>query len=131
MIGILLLSHGELCQGMCSAMEVLGCDLTAVQAIPLFPDSELEAYHQSICDAIENLNSGDGVLVIVDLVAGTPFNQICTLYQEKKIRVVTGMNLPMCVTALDMRGSSTLEELAQGCLQEGKEGIIDVDSLFE
>ena len=78
MVGVLLLSHGELCQGMLSAMEVLGCDLVGVRAIPLFPDTELEEYRRSVCGALDELDTGDGVLVVVDLVSGTPFNQICT-----------------------------------------------------
>ena len=102
----------------------------ADRAIPLFPDTELEEYRRSVCGALDELDTGDGVLVVVDLVSGTPFNQICTFYEEKRIRVVTGMNLPACVTALDLRGSASLEEVAQGCLQEGREGIIDLDSLM-
>ena len=96
--GILLLSHGTLCEGVLDAMRVLGCDTEQIQAIPLDMESELDAYTQQISQAIDALDNGGGVLVIVDLLGGTPFNRACMLREEKNIEVLAGMSLPMCIS---------------------------------
>ncbi len=131
MIGILLLSHGQMCRGILDSMEVLGCDTHAVQAIPLDTDTDIEVYTERISAAIDDLDTGDGVLVLVDLIAGTPFNRICTLYGQKNMEVLTGMNLAMCVTAASVREFEGLQEIAEELITEGREGIINIKSLFQ
>lgn len=131
MKGILLLSHGTLCQGMISALEVLGFAAEQVKAVPLFVDSELGAYTRSVSDAIDELDTGEGVLVIADLLGGTPFNRVCELLSTKHIALIVGMSMPMCVTALDLRDSETLESLAEQCVQEGRSGALNALSLLE
>lgn len=131
MKGILLLSHGTLCQGIMNALEVIGFTTEQVKAIPLFMESELGEYTQSVSDAIDELDTGEGVLVIVDLLAGTPFNRACELMATKRIAVIAGMSMPMCVTALDLRDSKTLESLAEQCVQEGRDGALNAQSFLE
>lgn len=131
MIGILMLSHGSLCKGALDAMEVLGCDTQKVEAIPLYMETELETYHSSIAQAIDRLDSGEGVLILVDILSGTPFNRSCILYEQKHIQVVAGLSLPMCVTALDFRREQDLETLARTCLEEGRESIVNLKDLLD
>lgn len=131
MKGILLLSHGTLCQGILSAMEVIGCDTDKVEAISLFMDTELDEYTKQLEDAIDRLDTGEGVLVIVDLLAGTPFNRSCMMLENKNIEVITGMNLPMCITALDCRETGTLRDMVETCISEGRDGVMDVRAFLE
>lgn len=131
MIGILLLSHGTLCEGVLSAMEVIGCSTEQIRAIPLFMESEMDAYTQSVSAAIDELDTGEGVLVVVDLISGTPFNRSCELYASKHMAVVTGMSLPLCLTALDYRGSESLADIARLCAEVGKEGVLNLETLLK
>lgn len=131
MIGILLLSHGTLCEGVLGAMEVIGCSAEQVRAIPLYMESEMDAYTQCVSDAIDELDTGEGVLVIVDLISGTPFNRSCELYASKHIAVVTGMSLPLCLTALDYRSSESLESIAELCVEAGRDGVLNLKTLLD
>lgn len=131
MRGILLLSHGTLCQGILSAMEVIGCDTRKIQAVPLYMETELEEYAGNLSAAIDSLDDGSGVLVVVDLVGGTPFNRACMLYETKNIRIIAGMNLPMCIVAAESRDCGSLDELVQTCLEGGRDGVVDVKSFLE
>lgn len=128
--GILLLSHGTLCEGVLDAMRILGCDTEQIQAIPLDMESELDAYTQQVSQAIDALDNGGGVLVIVDLLGGTPFNRACMLREEKNIEVLAGMSLPMCISALDFRRTEALVALAETCKREAKEAVINVKDLL-
>ena len=69
--------------------------------------------------------------MIADLLGGTPFNRACELLATKHIALIAGMSMPMCVTALDLRDSETLESLAEQCVQEGRGGALNALSLME
>ena len=129
-VGMLLLSHGTLCEGVLDAMRVLGCDTEQIRAIPLDMESEMDAYTQQVSQAIDALDRGGGVLVIVDLLGGTPFNRACMLREEKNIEVLAGMSLPMCISALDFRRSETLDSLAEICKREAKDAVVNVKDLL-
>lgn len=75
MKGILLLSHGTLCERVINSLQMLGMDTTKVEAVVLYADSDLEEYTKRLSDTIDSLDDGDGVLVITDLLSGTPFNR--------------------------------------------------------
>ncbi len=131
MLGILLLSHGNMCEGVLNAMGVLGCSVDKMLALPLYMETELEAYTQAMERAIDALDTGDGVLVIADLLSGTPFNRACTLCETKNIAVLTGMNLPMCITASELRSGAGLREIAEECAREGRDGIVNLEALMK
>jgi len=129
--GILLLSHGRLCEGMMDSLQMLGMDTTKVAAMPLYIDSELDDYTKQLSDLIDALDDGDGVLVITDIVSGTPFNRCCLLYDKKNIEVITGLSLPMVVSAITSRDMYSLEKLGENCISEAKTCMVSVRSILQ
>ncbi len=126
MKGILLLSHGTLAMGVLEALAMIGLDTEGVKAIPLYLDSDLDAYGESIRQAVDRLDTGEGVLVAVDIMSGTPFNQICMMLEEKNAEVITGLNLAMVISAMEGRDSKTLDELAKASIEDAKNSILNV-----
>ena len=81
--------------------------------------------------AMESLE-GDEVLILADLVGGTPFNTAAALKAEradKKIKVIAGVNMAALVEAVFSRTMYGLDELAAALLTAGKEGLRDLDAL--
>ena len=73
MKGILLLSHGDMAKGMLQSSSIFfGENLPQVQALGYQMTDDSEAFEERIGKAIAELDSGDGVLVLTDLFAGTP-----------------------------------------------------------
>ena len=68
----------------------------------------------------------DGVLVFVDLLGGTPFNQSMLVSADvDNMAVVAGTNLPMLIELIMTRSdSSELGELVEKAVQVGKDGVI-------
>lgn len=130
MKGILLMSHGTLCYGMINSLEMLGADTDKVKAIALFQDTGLDDYAQEISGALEELDDGEGVFVITDIISGTPFNQVCQFYEEKNIEIITGMNLPMVIFAIHYRDYYSLEELGNRCIDEAKNCMVTMKSIL-
>ena len=75
------------------------------------------------------VNDGSGVLILVDLYGASPYNASAynmSFFQENNIpvRLVTGVNLPMVITAASMRDSfSSVDELYESVMEEAKDGI--------
>ena len=83
--------------------------------------------HKKLLDAIDGFDDKEHVLFLVDLWGGTPFNQISRILDEEKHEdwvAVTGLNLPMLVTAYGSRmGADTAAAVAQELYPEARDGI--------
>nr|WP_072514713.1 PTS sugar transporter subunit IIA [Ndongobacter massiliensis] len=125
---ILLLSHGNLASELLQSSQMIMGEVVGVSAITLREGEDLKEYAETI--KTEILKENDGLLILIDLFGGTPFMQASQIYSElddqEKIRIVTGVNLPMLLELLSNLREKSLEELA--CLAEeyGKKGIINL-----
>ncbi len=73
---------------------------------------------------IAQLDQGDGVLVLTDMYGATPSNIACALCVLPRVKVVSGLNLPMLIRVLNYPRLG-LSELADKALSGGREGIMD------
>lgn len=131
MIGILILTHGELGAQFIETARMIGLNseecLAAVSMAPSeSPDLLTEKLHQ----AIKAANRGKGVLILTDLLGGTPCNVSLSFLEEGKVEVVTGLNLPMVIKAVNAREDHDLRSLARSAADAGKENIFLAGELF-
>ena len=122
MIGFILTGHGQFSNGLASAVDMVA----AFQIVPFEGDHAAE-YGDELRAAIQQMHDTcEGVLVFVDLLGGTPFNQAMMISQEiDNVEVVTGANLPMLLELVLTRDGSTLEELAGQAVEIGQMGIVN------
>lgn len=130
MIGILLISHGGMAEGMIDSVELIMGVVKKVESVSLVAGEDFEAFRIKVYDRIRSLNDGDGVLVLVDLFGASPFNAsnyAALKLQEEKIhaRVLAGMNLPMLLETISSREMFTLDELHMLASNTGKDGIAE------
>ena len=124
MVGFVVASHGEFCEGLKGSTEMIGGVIPQCQAVPLRPGEDPDVYGKRLEEAIDAVDDGHGVLVLIDLRGGTPFNRSLMLIREKNIVITVGANLPMLLTlSLGRNEDSTLEELAAMAESEAKESI--------
>jgi PTS system mannose-specific IIA component len=126
MVGLIVAAHGRLGE------ELL---TTAQQIVGLIPNatscsvgsaSSLDDIRHTIAEKIASVDDGQGVLVLVDLIGGSPCTQSLMLCRQTNIEVLTGVNLPMVLKAAGLRNSEPampLRELAQHLLQYGQKNI--------
>ena len=99
MVGLIIASHGEFCEGLKKTAEMFTGPIAQCMALPLQPGMTGEAYDVILEEAIDALDEGQGVVVMTDLKGGTPFNRCAGMvFRGKRIRVLTGMNLPMVMS---------------------------------
>lgn len=128
MIGMLLVSHGRMAEGMLDSLELIMGSCDQMHTVSLCAGEDFESFRAKVMEAIRQLDSGDGVLVFVDLYGASPFNAsvyaAARMAQEGiSVRVLAGMNLAMLLETAAMRVSSSLQELVAIAGAAGRDGI--------
>jgi len=125
LVGIILVSHGGMAEGLLDAMRMITGEQERVVAISLNESDAPEDLGERIKEVLPEMDDGDGVLIMVDLFGATPFNASSRLYLEldRKIEIVTGANLPMLVETVISRAGNDLKSVFECALQSGKDGV--------
>ncbi len=124
MIGILVLTHGELGTQLIETARLIGLNSDErLTSISLDPSDSPEILRDRVSEAIKKSNGGEGVLIMTDLFGGTPTNLSLSFLEEGKVEVVTGLNLPMIIKAVNSREEYDLQGLAKLASEAGKENI--------
>jgi PTS system mannose-specific IIA component len=107
------------------ATEMITGKAEKIACIGLQPMDDVVQFVDRIQDAVDQVNDGDSVLLMVDLFGANPFNTGGRLFLEKKdhLELVTGMDLPMLVELLVAREGLNLDDASQMVLQAGVSGI--------
>lgn len=128
MIGILLVSHGKMADGMKDSLRLVAGESEGLDTASLVAGQDFDAFREEVAAKIKALDQGGGVLVFVDLFGASPYNAAMLSFQPLReagisIRVVTAMSLPMVMEAIASRGDMPLEELAQSVIEFGRDSI--------
>lgn len=129
MVGVIIVTHGEMAKGIESSIELIIGKQKQFATIGLYEGENFEEFKLKIKKTVEELDTGKGVIALVDLFGASPYNAVAynmTSFQENNIplRLVTGVNLPMVIEILMAREAvSNSHELYPTALSSGKEGI--------
>jgi PTS system mannose-specific IIA component len=127
MIGLVIVTHGRLAEEFVLAMEHVVGPQSAVEAICIGPEDDMEKRRQDILDACNRVNTGSGVILLTDMFGGTPSNLAISVMEQTKAEVIAGLNLPMLIKLASVRTRQTLED-AVACAQEAGRKYISVAS---
>jgi len=127
MTGILIVTHGEMANGLMDSLSLIMGEQEACQTLGLKHGDDIGEFNEKIQAGICQLDTGDGVLVLVDLFSASPYNQAALSFNQLKdhrYRLVSGVNLPMIIEAFNQRMiGSDLETMYQAAMTAGKDGI--------
>ena len=125
MIGLVVATHGEFGASLLSTLRTILGESEGVVSVPLDPQDSLESFQTKLEKAIRDVDpQGSGTLVMVDMLGGTPFNVSIRLATEKKVKVLTGVNLPMLLKALSHREEADLDRLCAEIQDAARQGIV-------
>ncbi|MCL1886542.1 MAG: PTS sugar transporter subunit IIA [Betaproteobacteria bacterium] len=128
MIGILLIMHEPLANAfMATAAHMFEGKQERIEAIDIKADQDLNDVNQMASQAIARLDDGSGVLVLTDVLGGTPSNCCHRLTTQGRVEVIAGVSLPMLLRAITYR-QNDLETVIEKALSGGKSGAVRVDS---
>jgi len=124
MIGILIVAHGAFGEALIhSASHVLGKRPLRVRQVGITVHDDPEAILPQARDLVQQLNEGEGVLVLTDIYGATPGNIALRLLKPGVVEGISGVNLPMLIRALTYREQG-LAATVEKALSGGAEGVI-------
>ena len=123
MIGILIVTHKELAEALMNVWDLILGRQERIVPVSLDPNDPPEVSRQQIQRGLSQVNNGNGVIILTDMLGGTPSNLTLSFLQEGKVEVVFVVNLPMLMKLSQIRHLKDLEEVAQALKQSGQKGI--------
>jgi len=126
MIGLLITSHGDFAKALVESAFMLAGETEQIANAGLYTGEAPEAFYERLAACVDQVDTGDGAVVLADVFGGTPCNTAVRLSREKNIRIVTGANMPMMLYACTERTETTsLQEMVDGLIAAGSEGCCE------
>ncbi|HEX2429319.1 MAG TPA: PTS sugar transporter subunit IIA [Aestuariivirgaceae bacterium] len=123
MIGIVLVTHGRLADELRSALEHVVGAQNQIEAIAIGPDDDIAQRREQIIQSVQQVDSGEGVVVLTDMFGGTPSNLAISVMERGRIEVLAGVNLPMLVKLASIRRDASLDTAVQAAQDAGRKYI--------
>lgn len=123
MIGLVLVTHGRLAEELRLAMEHVVGPQAGVATVCIFPEDRMDSRREDIRSAIGTVDAGDGVVVLTDILGGTPSNLAFQLCDHRRVEVIAGVNLPLLVKLAKIRGTEPLAEAVVHATAAGRKYI--------
>ncbi|WGW05176.1 PTS sugar transporter subunit IIA [Tropicibacter oceani] len=122
MIGIVIVAHGGLAREYLSAVEHVVGEQPGILAISIEADCDRPLKQAEICVAADEVDKGDGVVIVTDMFGGSPSNLALVACQPENRRILYGANLPMLIKLAKSR-HMTVTDAVRGALDAGRKYI--------
>ena len=122
MIGIVIVAHGGLAREYLAAIEHVVGSQSGVRAIAIEANHDRAEKQSEICIAADEVDDGDGVVVVTDLFGGSPSNLSLLACQPQGRRILYGANLPMLIKLAKSR-HKPVGDAVRAALDAGKKYI--------
>ena len=124
MIGIVIVTHSELGEALIGAAEfIIGSRPESIESISIDLSENAEKLRGKIDRGIKKVMGQKGVIILTDMFGGTPSNLSYSFLEEGHIEVLSGVNLPILIQAVNMRKKMELDQLAANLETFGKKSI--------
>ncbi len=131
MIGLILVTHGDLAQQFVVAMEHVVGVQKQIATVCIGPHDNMEDRRREIAEAIKTVNDGRGAIILTDLFGGTPSNLAISLLDPGRVEVIAGVNLPMLIRLDSARKVMTVREAVTAAKDAGRKYISVASEVLE
>ena len=131
MIRILIVTHGELASALKTSSKMFFGEMSdSLETIGLFPTDSPDSLQVKIKEKINEIDDGSGILIFVDIFAGSPFNNVAIvldeLKEDHKLQCFTGVNMPLLMEALASCQTMDIESLTDHLEKVSKDTIVNL-----
>ena len=123
MIGVVVVTHGRLAEEFIAATEHVVGKQKGMRAICIGPEDDMEQRRQEILQAIGEVDSGAGAIVLTDMFGGTPSNLAISTMERANVEVIAGVNLPMLIKLASARAGMPLAQAVAAAQEAGRKYI--------
>lgn len=119
-IGLVIVAHGALAAALLSATEHVVGPQAGARAVAIEPNDNLHDRQAEIDRLVDEVDTGQGVIVVTDMFGGTPSNLAHGAMTRPSVEVIYGANLPMLVKLAKMRDKPLVDAVRAGVEAGGK-----------
>ena len=123
MIGVVVVTHGQLATELLNAAETIVGDLPRFTAVSIGWHDDTQDAREEIAQAIGRVKQGQGVLILTDMFGGTPSNLAMSFLGQQDVEVITGVNLPMLLKVAGLKEQDGLLAVAREMREHGRNAI--------
>jgi PTS system mannose-specific IIA component len=123
MIGMVLVTHGQLATGFRAALEHVVGPQSRFETITIGPEDDMEQRRADILGAVARVQDGSGVVLLTDMFGGTPSNLAISVMDGGRVEVICGINLPMLIKLTTLRDSADLDHAVMEARDAGRKYI--------
>lgn len=109
MIGLVLVTHGQLATEFRHAVEHVVGPQDNFETVAIGADDDMEQRRRDIIDAVAKVDTGSGVIVLTDMFGGTPSNLAISVMESGRTEIIAGMNLPMLIKLSSIRKGDDMQ----------------------
>lgn len=124
MVGLVVVTHGAFAEGLVNAASMIAGETAALKTVALMQTDAVDGLEERVSAALKEVDQGEGVLILVDMLGASPFNVCGRLAAERDdVELVTGVNLPMLLEVSLSRDGASLATVAETAKQAGINSI--------
>ncbi|MHC5227099.1 PTS sugar transporter subunit IIA [Enterococcus sp. LJL99] len=120
-IGLLIMSHGDYGKAAIESAQLIVGEQKNYDTLSVFVVDQVDELKQEMMVKVEALDTTKGLLILTDIIGGTPTNLASQLLVKADTALVAGMNLPILLEVLMNRGKTIdeLQEVITAAYQQG------------
>ncbi len=123
MIGLVLVTHGNLAKEFVSAMQHVVGPQEQIDTVCIGPNDDMEMRRSEILSKVNETNSGNGVILLTDMFGGTPSNLAISMMDRANVEILAGINLPMLIKIASLRKDNDMKKTVEAAQEAGKKYI--------
>jgi len=125
---IIVATHGKLSEGFRDTIDMVMGERKGLYFIEFSQNDEIENLREKFINITNSIKDENEILILTDLFGGTPCNTAIkiALESELRIKILSGVNLPMLIEAV-LNQDSILDEVIESILSSSKQGIMNID----
>ena len=132
MVGVVIVTHVQLAQEFLKISQLITAStLDNFKAVSINLDDNPDEARDKLLQAVNSVDTGNGVVIIVDMFGGTPSNLSLSLLSKGKVEIVTGANLPMIIEAASKSTEVKLDELVNILISSGQGAIRSAGGILD
>ncbi|OGL43337.1 MAG: hypothetical protein A2042_02310 [Candidatus Schekmanbacteria bacterium GWA2_38_11] len=131
MIGAIIVTHGSLGEEIIKSAEMIIGQQEKIKSVAIRPEDSEATIRENITKALNEVDEGKGVLILTDMFGGTPSNLSLCFFEENRIEVVTGINLPMLIKFSTERKKGALSEIVSTIKEYGQKHILVASQILK
>ncbi len=133
---VVMVSHGDFAPGLRTAVFMMTGPKDEVLCTNLRADMSADQFQENFRELVKPIGDEDQVILLCDILGGSPMTKSLEVLSEKKLLdrslVLTGMNMPMAMTAVIMKDSmDDLESLKNAILSEAQTAVAEFKTVAD